>query len=304
MASLRTEAHVLRIQPQEASWMNNVVYVLVYGVIFASLYGIMTVGFALICGLGGFYDITLPAYLMVGAFAIVKLYPYLSHWSLLVVAIGMGALCLGHYYIFIRPQRENPYTVFFATILLALGVESVMAIIFTYGYTFKLTPLFGGSVGFLGVGVRRELIFGGIVGWVSLFALNYLTSHTNIGRAIIAIPQSTRGSQVIGLDVVKIQMLVYFIGGVLLGVGAYFYGGYIGVSVHMWSYPLIIMFTITTLGGLGSIKGIMYATLLIGVLEVGVVTFVDPRIRAFVLLGAAVAILIYRPRGIAGIRIG
>jgi branched-chain amino acid transport system permease protein len=72
----------------------------------------------------------------------------------------------------------------------------------------------------------------------------------------------------------------------------------------MWGYPMIIMFTITTLGGLGSIKGIMYATLLIGVLEVGVVTFIDPRIRAFVLLGVAVAILIYRPRGIAGIRVG
>ena len=62
----------------------------------------------------------------------------------------------------------------------------------------------------------------------------------------------------------------------------------------MWGYPMIIMFTITTLGGLGSIKGIMYATLMIGVLEVGVVTFIDPRIRAFVLLGVAVAILIYQ----------
>jgi branched-chain amino acid transport system permease protein len=72
----------------------------------------------------------------------------------------------------------------------------------------------------------------------------------------------------------------------------------------MWAYPLVIMFTITTLGGLGSIKGVMYATLLIGILEVGVVTFIDPRIRAFVLLGVAVGILIYRPKGLAGIRIG
>jgi len=284
--------------------MHDVVYVLVYGVIFASLYGIMTVGFSLICGLGGFYDITLPAYLMVGAFALVKLSPYLSHWSVVVVAIGMGALCLGHYYVFIRPQRENPYRVFLATILLALGVESVMAILFTYGYTFKLSPMLPGSVDLLGVAVRRELVLGGIIGWVALFALRYLSAHTNMGRAIIAIPQSTRGSQVVGLDVVKIQMLVYFMGGLLLGIGAYFYGGYIGVSVHMWVYPMIIMFTITTLGGLGSIKGIMYATLLVGLLEVGVVTFIDPRLREFIILGVAVVFLIYRPRGIAGARIG
>jgi branched-chain amino acid transport system permease protein len=284
--------------------MHDVIYVIIYGVIFASLYGIMTVGFSLICGLGGFYDITLPAYLMVGAFVIVKLSPYLGHWSMLVVAIGLGALCLGHYYVFIRPQRDNPYRVFFATILLALGVESVMAIIFSSGYSFKISPLLPGTVDLINVSVRRELILGGVIGWIALFALQYFTSHTNMGRAIVAIPQSVRGSQVIGLDVVKIQMLVYFVGGILLGIGAYFYGGYIGVSVHMWAYPLVIMFTITTLGGLGSIKGVMYATLLIGILEVGVVTFIDPRIRAFVLLGVAVGILIWRPKGLAGIRIG
>jgi branched-chain amino acid transport system permease protein len=284
--------------------MHDLIYVLVYGLIFASLYGIMTVGFALICGLGGFYDITLPAYLMVGSFALVKLEPYLSHWSLVVVAIGMGILCLVHYYLLIRPQRENPYRVFFATILLALGVESIMAMVFSAGYTFKVTPLVSGSVHLAGVDVRNQLILGGVIGWAALFGLKYMTSHTNIGRAIIAIPQSHRGSQVIGLDVVKIQMLVYFIGGVLLGIGAYFYGGYIGVSVHMWAYPMIIMFTITTVGGLGSIKGMMYATLLIGMVEVGVVTFIDPRLRAFILLGLAVAILIYRPKGIAGMRIG
>lgn len=284
--------------------MHDLLYVAIYGVIFASLYGIMTVGFSLICGLGGFYDITLPAYMMVGAFAIVKLSPYVDHWALLVVAIGMGILCLAHYYVFIRPQRDNPYRVFFATILLALGVESVMAMVFSGGYSFKISPLVPGTLDLLTVSVRRELILGGVIGWAALFALQYLTSHTNMGRAIIAIPQSVRGSQVIGLDVVKIQMLVYFVGGVLLGIGAYFYGGYIGVSVHMWAYPLVIMFTITTLGGLGSIKGVMYATLLIGILEVGVVTFIDPRIRAFVLLGVAVGILIYRPKGLAGIRIG
>lgn len=284
--------------------MHSLTYVLIYGVIFASLYGIMTVGFSLICGLGGFFDITLPAYLMVGAFAIVKLNPYLSHWALVVVVIGMGFLCLAHYLVFIRPQRDNPYRVFFATILLALGVESVMAVIFSAGYSFKIEPLLPGTLDVLTVSVRRQLLLGGLIGWLALFGLNYFTSHTNMGRAIIAIPQSVRGSQVIGLDVVKIQALVYFVGGLLLGLGAYFYGGYIGVSVHMWAYPMIIMFTITTLGGLGSIKGIMYATLLIGILEVGVVTFIDPRIRAFVLLGVAVGILIYRPRGIAGIRIG
>ena len=53
--------------------LEDIVYVVIYGFVFASLYGIMTVGFSFICGLGGFYDIALPAYLMVGGFLYVML---------------------------------------------------------------------------------------------------------------------------------------------------------------------------------------------------------------------------------------
>ena len=190
--------------------MHDLIYVVVYGVIFASLYGIMTVGFSLICGLG-LDDITLPAYMMVGAFAIVKLDPYLGQYgSLILVVVAMGFLCLVDYLVFIRPQRDNPYRVFFATILLALGVESVMAVIYSAGYSYKIAPLIAGKVDFLTVSVERQLLLGGVIGWAALFGLRYFTSHTNMGRAIIAIPQSVRGSQVIGLDVVKIHAwLVY-----------------------------------------------------------------------------------------------
>ena len=88
-----------------------------------------------------------------------------------------------------------------------------MAMIFSSGYSFKIAPLLPGTVDLLTVSVRRQLLLGGVIGWAALFALRYFTSHTNMGRAIIAIPQSVSGSQVIGLDVVKIQMLVYFVGG-------------------------------------------------------------------------------------------
>jgi branched-chain amino acid transport system permease protein len=284
--------------------VHDLVYVAVYGLIFASLYGIMTVGFSFICGLGGFYDITLPAYLMVGCFAFVEVYPYLSHLSILVVPVGLGIFCVLHYTLFIRPQRENAFRVFFATILLALGVESLMAIFRAPGYTYKIPSLLTGTLEIVGTSIRHQLILAGVIGWVALLGLLVFTSKTNVGRAIIAIPQSARGSQVIGLDVVKIQMVVYLVGGILLGLGGYFYGGYVGVSIHMWTYPLIIMFTITTLGGLGSVKGMIAATVLIGLLEVAVVTFIDPRLRAFLVLAVAIAILVYRPRGIAGVRVG
>ena len=285
--------------------INNLLYVLIYGFVFASLYGIMTVGFSFICGLGGFYDITLPAYFMVAAFLYVQLSDFMTGLSLsLVVMIGTGLICLTHYLIFIKRIRHDPFTVFFTTIILALVMQSFMAHLFSAGYTFRIEPMIAGSFSILGVAIRKQLLVGGLIGWIAIIGLKLLTAHTNIGRAIIAIPQSAKGSQVIGLNVTVIQGLVYFIGGSFLAVGAYFYGSYLGVNVGMWVYPLIIMFTITVVGGLGTINGVIWATLLIGLLEVAVVVYIDPRLRAFVILGVAIVFLIFKPKGFAGIRIG
>lgn len=282
----------------------DIVYVVVYGIVFASLYGIMTVGFSFICGLGGFYDITLPAYLMVGGFLYVILSDYISGWALPVVVLAMGLICLGHYLVFIKRIREDPFVVFFATILLALIIQSIFEHFFTLSYVYTYPPIIAGHIKILGVKLSKNLIVGGIIGWLALFSLRYITRHTNIGRAIIAISQSSRGSQIIGIDITKVQSIVYFIGGLLLGLGAYFYGGYLGINAHMWVYPLIIMFTITVAGGLGSIDGVILATLLIGFLEVAVVTLIDPRLRSVIILLVGLIILVFRPKGFAGIRIG
>ena len=284
--------------------LEDIVYVVIYGIVFASLYGIMTVGFSFICGLGGFYDIALPAYLMVGGFLYVILSEYISGWALPIVVLATGGICLGHYLVFIKRIREWPFVVFFATILLALIIQSIFEHFFTLSYIYNYSPIITGHITILGVKLSKDLIVGGIIGWLALFGLRYITRHTNIGRAIIAIPQSTRGSQIIGIDITKVQSFVYFLGGLFLGLGAYFYGGYLGVNSHMWVHPLIIMFTITVAGGLGSIDGVMLATLLIGILEVAVVTLIDPRLKSVIILAVGIIILIFRPKGFAGIRVG
>ena len=284
--------------------LEDIIYVIVYGFVFASLYGIMTVGFSFICGLGGFYDIALPAFLMVGGFLYVMMYDYIGGWALPVMVLATGIICLFHYLIFIKRIREDAFVVFFATIFIALIIQSILEYFFTLSYIYNYPPIIPGHITFIGVKLSKNLIVGGIIGWLALFGLRFMTKYSNIGRAIIAIPQSTRGSQIIGIDITRVQSFVYFLGGLLLGLGAYFYGGYLGVNAHMWTHPLIIMFTITVAGGLGSIDGVIIATLLIGILEVAVVTLIDPRLKSVVILLVGLLILIFRPKGFAGKRIG
>jgi branched-chain amino acid transport system permease protein len=284
--------------------LSNIVYVMIYGIVFASLYGIMTVGFSFVCGLGGFYDIALPAYFMVAGFLYEILSGYIAGWALPVTVVATGIICFAHYHVFIKRVREDAFVVFFATLFIALIIENIFVYFFTISYIYHYHPIISGDFTLFGVRVSKNLIVGGIIGWIALFGLKYMTRYTNIGRAIIAIPQSIRGSQVIGIDISRVQSFVYFLGGLLLGMGAYFYGSYLGINATMWEHPLIIMFTITVVGGLGSIDGVMLATLLVGVLEVAVVTLLDPRLKSVVILTVGILILIFRPKGFAGKRIG
>ena len=288
--------------------MHSVVYVIIYGVIFASLYGIMTVGLLADLRPRGLLRHH-PARLSDGRRLRdreARVPTSASHW--IAHSRGRSAwgfLCLVHYLVFIRPQRDNPYRVFFATILLALGVESVMAVIYSAGYSYKIAPLIPGKVDLLTVSVERQLLLGRsdrLGRSVRAAVLHVAHQHGTRHHRHPAERQRQPGHRSRRRQDPDARLLCRrppaWRRRVLLRRVHRRQRAHVGLpdDHHVHHHDAWV--------ALGSIKGIMYATLLIGVLEVGVVTFIDPRIRAFVLLGVAVAILIYRPRGIAGIRIG
>jgi branched-chain amino acid transport system permease protein len=64
--------------------------------------------------------------------------------------------------------------------------------------------------------------------------------------------------------------------------------------------PLVISFAVVILGGLGSIRGSVLAAYIIGFLEIGTTTYLDPSASGVAPFLVVVLVLLVRPEGLFG----
>jgi branched-chain amino acid transport system permease protein len=152
------------------------------------------------------------------------------------------------------------------------------------------------------VQINTVLIFG--VAILMLFSLDRLVNGTRLGKAIRAVAQDSDTASLMGIDVNKIIIFTFIIGGVLAGAGGYLYAQVFSASYTMGFLPGIKAFTAAVLGGIGNVRGAMVGGLVLGVVEAygGQLlggSYVD--VVAFIVL---VLVLLFRPQGLLGERLG
>ena len=150
--------------------------------------------------------------------------------------------------------------------------------------------------------IRTVLILG--IALLMLLALDRLVNGTRLGKAIRAVAQDSDTAQLMGIDVNKIIIFTFVIGGLLAGAGGYLYAQVLSASYTMGFLPGIKAFTAAVLGGIGNVRGAMLGGLVLGVVEsyggdlLGG-SYVD--VVAFLVL---VLVLLFRPSGLLGERLG
>jgi branched-chain amino acid transport system permease protein len=152
------------------------------------------------------------------------------------------------------------------------------------------------------VQINTVLIFG--VAILMLFSLDRLVNGTRLGKAIRAVAQDSDTASLMGIDVNKIIIFTFVIGGLLAGAGGYLYAQVFSASYTMGFLPGIKAFTAAVLGGIGNVRGAMLGGLVLGVVEAygGQLlggSYVD--VVAFIVL---VLVLLFRPQGLLGERLG
>jgi branched-chain amino acid transport system permease protein len=152
------------------------------------------------------------------------------------------------------------------------------------------------------VQINTLLIFG--VAIAMLISLDRLVNGTRLGKAIRAVAQDSDTASLMGIDVNRIIIFTFVIGGLLAGAGGYLYAQVFSASYTMGFLPGIKAFTAAVLGGIGNVRGAMVGGLVLGVVEsyggdlLGG-SYVD--VVAFLVL---VMVLLFRPSGILGERLG
>jgi branched-chain amino acid transport system permease protein len=152
------------------------------------------------------------------------------------------------------------------------------------------------------VKVLHLLMLGCAVGMMVI--LDLVVNRTKMGAGIRAVAQDAETASLMGVDIDKVISRTFLLGGMMGGAAGFLFGLNSQLSFTMGFLPGITAFAAAVVGGVGNIRGAMIGGMLLGLVE----TFSSPifgeewrYVSAFVVL---VLVLMFRPTGILGERLG
>jgi len=213
-----------------------------------------------------------------------------------------------------RPLRSAPRLV---PLITAIGASFFLQYTFRglYGSGFQAYPVIKILEGQWLWGEFRILKFQAVViiaAALLMAALYSFVQRTKIGKAIRAVSEDKEMAFMVGIDVDRMIVITFVIGGMAAGAAGVLYAiMFKQVHFFMGFIPGIKAFTAAVLGGIGNIPGAMLGGIFLGIVEsVGPTLFLDglgivapyqlKDAIAFILL---VLVLIFRPTGILGERL-
>ena len=157
-----------------------------------------------------------------------------------------------------------------------------------------------------GAAVSNKRLLAVAAAAVMLFVLDRFVRGTRLGRGIRAVAQDSEVAAMMGVNIDKIVVMTFLIGGLMAGAAGFLYVLVLGAPAHwfMGFAPGIKAFTAAVLGGIGNIRGAMLGGLLLGLVEAFSVPVFGSQwvnVVAFVVL---VLVLMFRPTGILGEQVG
>ncbi len=294
------------------------------GLTIGSLYAQVALGYTMVYGVLRLINFAHGDIMMCGAFAgyfvatplensgFLEVHPVLGMAAILVAGtVVSGVIAVLTERIAYRPFRHVQG---FAPLICAFGVS------FFLEQTFR--GLFGSSVRsypdptwqraefhWRGLSVPRVDVLV-IVLAVAFMAILYLiVQRTRMGMAMRAVSEDGEAASLMGVDVGKVIVFTFALGGAMAGIAGVFYAFlFKQVYFYMGFTPGIKAFGGAVLGGIGSVPGAMLGGFFLGLVEsVGPSLFLDGigikapyELRDVIAYTLMILVLVFRPQGILG----
>ena len=130
-----------------------------------------------------------------------------------------------------------------------------------------------------------------------------MLQRTKIGKAMRAVADNRDLAASSGIDVDRVILIVWALGGALATLGGVLLGLSDNVQWDMGFRLLLLMFAGVTLGGLGTAYGALIGSLVVGIFVQMSTLVIDSDIKYVGGLLLLIVILVVRPQGILGSRV-
>jgi branched-chain amino acid transport system permease protein len=274
---------------------------IIFGLSLGSIFFLMTIGLSLCFGLMRIISLDQLLYYSIGAYITFSVSAALgSIWlGVLVGAIVAGIAALAVERIVFRRiyDRDLPFTMITSFGVLIGGVGVIK---FFWGLVPRPVPVpIDVQVFIIGteIPVYRLVI-------VAIAALVYIgiwlfLNRTIIGKAIRAGTEDVEHVEGLGINVYRLFTITFVIAGALSGLAGGLYAPLIMVDPNMGLEVLAFVFMVVIIGGLGSIKGTLISSFLVGqVVSIGSLIYAPlAQMAPFAIM---LLILLIKPTGLFG----
>jgi branched-chain amino acid transport system permease protein len=297
---------------------------IVSGIALGAVYALIAIGYTLVYGILFMINFAHGEVFMAGAFTAVFAAQalasegFLAANPVLAFAIVMAVSMITSMIVAIllerlayRPLRGAPRLV---PLITAIGASLVLQYTFRglYGAgvkAFPTFPMFQGTFELAGITIPVARAVVTVSAVIVMVLLYFFVEHTRTGRAMRAVSEDKDVASMMGIDVDRIIVITFAIGGVLAGAAGILYSLIFNqVNYTMGFVPGIKAFTAAVLGGIGNIVGAMLGGLALGLLE-AVAPFLilegfgipsPNQLKDVIAFSVLVLVLIFRPSGFLG----
>jgi branched-chain amino acid transport system permease protein len=260
-------------------------FTLFNGLMYGMLLFMLSSGLTLIFGMMGVLNFAHASFFMLGAYFAYQISKYIGFIPALFIAPLIIAFCgaMVEKYALRRVHKFGHVAELLFTFGLFYIIEELVQMIWgkvPVGYhvpEFMDFTLFSMS----GMGYQAYAIFTLLVSIAIFLALFSVLTKTRVGLIIQAALTHPEIVSSLGHNVPKVFMLVFGLGCALAGLAGVLAGNTLGTEPSMALSLGPIVFVVIVVGGLGSLKGALVASILIGVLQTAAISL-DVSINSFI----------------------
>jgi branched-chain amino acid transport system permease protein len=291
------------------------------GLVLGSIYALFALGYTMVYGVLRLINFAHSEVFMVGTMAMLGILNLLGvhhsqeGWGLVgvlllcgvvaMLASGLTAVVLEK--VAYRPLRRRGSSRL-AALISAIGASFVLQEVFAIFVVkrrdaVQMPDLMGNTVVFRidSADVTTGDILVVATAFIMMFALDRLVATTKFGRGIRAVSQDPETSTLMGVNLDRIIMYTFLIGGLMAGIA----GTLFGVRYHYTAFdvgqlPGLKAFTAAVLGGIGNLRGALVGGLVIGLVEFYGSSLFGSQWENPVVFVVLVLVLLLRPTGLLG----
>ncbi len=289
--------------------MQELIVILVDGLVFSSYLFMVAVGLTVIFGVMKILNVTHGSFYAFGAYmsaTLVGAY-YSTDWPEFggFLAIFAAALIIGVFFGIILERgllrflyHRDEHIIVLATFAMFLVLEDVLLLIWGTDPYFAFEPM-----GVLGSVDIVEMTFD--VYSLTLIALATIVgvglwlglTKTKWGKLLLAVIFDREISQAMGINVTMVFTVTFVIGAIMGALGGAYIAPTISVNPGIGVEVIVLAFAVVVIGGMGSIPGAMIGALLVGISRAAAV-HKFPEIELFVIYAIMAIVLSIRPEGL------